>query len=63
MPSSPPVAALAQRQHVLAAVSLAPTVLFVAIGMPRLEPERTLVAHGELDSSLPIKEYALTALA
>jgi len=36
----------------LAVVSLAPTVLFVAIGMPRLEPERTLVAHGELDSSL-----------
>ncbi|EOD24390.1 hypothetical protein EMIHUDRAFT_238517 [Emiliania huxleyi CCMP1516] len=35
----------------LAAVSLAPTVLFVAIGMPRLEPERTLpcTLAGELE--------------
>mmetsp|Transcript_25278 Transcript_25278/g.69638 ORF Transcript_25278/g.69638 Transcript_25278/m.69638 type:complete len:425 (+) Transcript_25278:662-1936(+) len=36
----------------LAFVSLAPTLVFVFMGMPKLEPRRCLVSEGELDSSL-----------
>jgi len=36
----------------LALVSLAPTLVFVFIGLPELEPRRCLVSEGELDSSL-----------
>lgn len=37
---------------VLAIVSLAPTLAFAAIGAPKLQPARCVVAHGELDWSL-----------